>query len=86
MPSSARGTKPCPARRLPPARELTGRELAVMHGGRAFTEAGERGARFVIELDRVPDESVAVKIPEDDPAHRNGAVPSDEASRLNVQV
>ena len=57
-----------------------------MHGGRAYAEAGERGARFVIELDRVPDESAAVKLPEDDPAHRNGAVSSDDASRLNVQV
>jgi signal transduction histidine kinase len=62
------------------------RELAVMHGGRAFAEAGERGARFVIELDRVPDESAALTIPEDEPAHRNGGARSDEASRLNVQV
>jgi signal transduction histidine kinase len=62
------------------------RELAVMHGGRAFAEAGERGARFVIELDRVPDESAAVTMSEDESAHRNGGAPSGDASRLNVQV
>jgi signal transduction histidine kinase len=62
------------------------RELAVMHGGRAYTEAGERGARFVIELDRVAEESDAVALPEGEPPHRNGAAPTDEASRLNVQV
>jgi signal transduction histidine kinase len=61
------------------------RELAQMHGGRAYAEPGDHGARFVIELQRVPDESVA--IPHDDGlAHRNGAVPADEAARLNVQV
>jgi signal transduction histidine kinase len=62
------------------------RELAVMHGGRAYAEAGDRGARFVIELERVPDESAPVTIPEDEPAYRNGAAPADDASRLNVQV
>jgi signal transduction histidine kinase len=62
------------------------RELAVMHGGRAYAEAGERGARFVIELERVPYESAPVTIPEDDPAHRNGSAPADDESRLNVQV
>ena len=62
------------------------RELAVMHGGRAYAEAGERGARFVIELERVPDESAPVSIPEDELVHRNGAAPSDDTSRLNVQV
>ena len=62
------------------------RELAVMHGGRAYAEAGDRGARFVIELERVPDESAPVAIPEDEPAYRNGAAASDDASRLNVQV
>src|SRR5688572_32871728 len=51
------------------------RELAVMHGGRAFAEAGERGDRFVIELDRVPGESGAVAIPEVELSHRNGGGP-----------
>jgi signal transduction histidine kinase len=62
------------------------RELAVMHGGRAYAEPGERGARFVIELERVPFEPAAVAIPDDEMAHRNGAAPSEEESRLNVQV
>ena len=57
-----------------------------MHGGRAYAEAGERGARFVIELDRVPDESTAGVTPADELPHRNGGAPSDDLSRLNVQV
>jgi signal transduction histidine kinase len=62
------------------------RELAVMHGGRAYAEAGERGARFVIELELVPEESAPEMMSDDEPAHRNGAAPSDDAARLNVQV
>jgi signal transduction histidine kinase len=62
------------------------RELAVMHGGRAFAEAGDSGARFVIELERVPDESAPVSIPENEPGHDNRAALSDDGSRLNVQV
>ncbi|HEU5186784.1 MAG TPA: HAMP domain-containing sensor histidine kinase [Gemmatimonadaceae bacterium] len=62
------------------------RELASMHAGRAYAEEGERGARFVIDLERVPYESEAVAMPEDEPGYRNGAVVPGDASRHNVQV
>lgn len=64
------------------------RELAAMHGGRAFAEAGERGARFVIELARLPDEPHHTAASEEGEggAHRNGAVSVEDATRINVQV
>jgi signal transduction histidine kinase len=62
------------------------RELAGMHGGRAYAEPGARGARFVIELERVVDELAPEVSSADELAGRNGAVSSEDASRLNVQV
>jgi hypothetical protein len=40
----------------------------------------------VIELEQVPYESDPVTLPDDALAHRNGAAPSDDESRLNAQV
>ena len=62
------------------------RELAEMHGGRAYAEAGARGARFVVELARMPHEHSGVAAPGDVGVSSNGASSAGDASRLNVQV
>jgi signal transduction histidine kinase len=62
------------------------RELAEMHGGRAYAETGARGARFVVELERMPHENAGVAAPEGAGVSSNGASSAGDASRLNVQV
>jgi signal transduction histidine kinase len=62
------------------------RELAEMHGGRAHVESGARGARFVVELERMPHEHSGVHAPEAMGVSSNGASAASDTSRLNVQV
>jgi signal transduction histidine kinase len=62
------------------------RVLAEMHGGRAYAETGARGARFVVELERMPHENAGVAAPEGAGVSSNGASSAGDASRLNVQV